>query len=549
MKNRRLFIVLTVIILISDLLFVSINYYASERSLQNNLQRNAVNLKNAYDLTLSLVYENMLQMATYLANQPEVQQKFLEGKRALEYEGGDSGGPETQKARDALYDEVAEGWKALMLEYDVRQLHFHLGPGSLSFLRVHSPQTFGDRMDDLRHIIVDSYREQKQLHGFELGRVYSGLRGVSPVWAEDQGQKTLVGVIEVGTSFQTLLDKITRRTGVEILVLLRDDLVQGAMWQESINKRIFKLSPDSSCYVEAVSDARALDLLHDCDQFRKETDEFYVHRLSDADEEYALVHFPLYDYQATTRGNDRQSGMIVMFTRITEMIAEHHHQLWVNLIYAAVGFAIIEWLLYLSLRLVSNRLRQVIDDQTAKIHELKEYYKSLSQIDGLSGLYNHTHFNQRLQQEMLRESRSRQPLCLLMCDIDDFKQVNDQFGHLVGDKVIMGIAKLIRQTLRASDFAGRYGGEEFIIALPETHLGDAAVTAQRFLEAVRAMQNQGGGEMVQVTASIGVVEWNGVASLEAFIKAADTALYRAKQQGKNCLVSGDEALVLEYQEG
>ncbi|MET0091698.1 MAG: GGDEF domain-containing protein [Candidatus Thiodiazotropha sp.] len=86
-------------------------------------------------------------------------------------------------------------------------------------------------------------------------------------------------------------------------------------------------------------------------------------------------------------------------------------------------------------------------------------------MDGLSGLYKHTHFNQRLQQEMIRSSRNRHALCLLMCDIDDFKQINDQYGHLVGDKVIMGISKLIRQTVRASDFAGRYGGEEFIIAL------------------------------------------------------------------------------------
>ncbi|MET0049893.1 MAG: diguanylate cyclase, partial [Candidatus Thiodiazotropha sp.] len=473
--------------------------------------------------------------ACYLANQPQVQQKFLQGKRALEYEGGDSGGPETQAAREALYDEVAGGWKALMQQFDVRQLHFHLGPGSLSFLRVHSPQTFGDRMDELRHIIVDSYNKQKSLTGFELGRVYSGLRGVTPVWAQEQGSKTLVGVIEVGTSFQTLLDKITRRTEVEMLVLLRDELVHDAMWQESINKRIFKLSPQSDCYVEAVSDARVLDLLHDCRQFKNETDTFYVHRISRGDDQYALVHFPLYDYQATTRGNDHQAGMIVILTRITEMIAEHRHQLWVNLIYAAVGFAVIEWLLYLSLNLVSSRLKQVIDDQTAKIHELKDYYKSLSQIDGLSGLYNHTHFNQRLQQEMIRSSRNRQALCLLMCDIDDFKQINDQYGHLVGDKVIMGISKLIRQTVRASDFAGRYGGEEFIIALPETGIEDACVMARRFLDSVRQLESQAGEAVVKVSVSVGVVEWGGVVPLETFIKAADTALYQAKQQGKDRL--------------
>ncbi len=539
MNNRRLFVILTVVILISDLLFVVINYATNEQSLQHNLNRNAINLKNAYDLILSQVNENMLQMATYLANQPQVQQKFLKGKQALAHEGGERGGPQTQAAREALYDEVAQGWKALQRQFDVRLLHFHLGPGSLSFLRVHKPQAFGDRLDDLRHIVVDSYRNQIPLSGFEMGRMSSGLRGATPVWAQEQGAKTLVGVIEVGTSFQTLLDKITRRTGVEMLVLLRDELVQDSMWQEAIDKRLFKLSSESSCYVEAVSDNRVLELIHECHPFKNDTDRVYVRRISSGDEDYALVHFPLYDYLAETRGNNTPSGAIVILTRITDMLAEHHRQLWVNLIYAALGFAIVEWLLYLTMKLVSTRLKQVVDDQTAKIHEMKEYYKSLSQIDGLTGLYNHTYFNQRLKQEMVRASRKGHAICLLMCDIDDFKQINDQYGHPMGDEVIMSIAKLIRQTVRACDFAGRYGGEEYIIALPETAMRDACVMAQRFLKAVGCKKYQAGEETVQVTISIGVVVWDGAASLEAFIKAADTALYQAKQQGKNCLVSGD----------
>jgi diguanylate cyclase (GGDEF)-like protein len=540
MNHRRLFTILTLLILVSDLLFVGINYYSSQRALQLSLTRNGNSLKNEYDLALSLVYENMIQLSAYIAGQKPVQDLFLAGKRAVSVEGGGAGSEQAARARQALYDLVSPSWLKLMKLHNARQLHFHLGPGSLSFLRVHKPNKFGDRMDDIRHIIIDSYQQQEVKTGFEVGRVYAGLRGATPVWTETEaGQTELIGVLEVGTSYQTVLEKINARTDVEIMVLIKQDLVHATMWPESISRRIFKLSDDSSCYVEAVSSPLAIEIVDNCERFEKYRTQLRSFAFKHAGKQYAITHFPHYDYKGTVDRNRQQAGIVIMLTDITDEIAAHQEQLKVNLIYALVGFIIIEILLYLGLVYGSRKLNSVITTQTEEIHQLKEFYKERSERDSLTGLYNHRCFNERLEQEMNRSGRSKSPLSLLMIDLDNFKSINDRFGHIVGDTVLEGTSSLINEVVRSSDFAGRYGGEEFTIALVDTELEDALTIARRLIERIASFDNPNiPGQ--QITASIGVALWDQAAGLSAFIHQADEALYDAKQKGKNRVECADQ---------
>ncbi len=139
----------------------------------------------------------MLTLSTCIANQTQVQPLFLAGRRAVAEEGGGAGGGRAAQLRAALYANVSSGWLPRMEQDDARQLHFHLGPGSLRFLRAHSPESFGDRMEGIRHIVVDSYRDRQPKTGSEVGRVYAGLRGVSPVWADNgSGDQALPRVLE-----------------------------------------------------------------------------------------------------------------------------------------------------------------------------------------------------------------------------------------------------------------------------------------------------------------------------------------------------------------
>lgn len=159
----------------------------------------------------------------------------------------------------------------------------------------------------------------------------------------------------------------------------------------------------------------------------------------------------------------------------------------------------------------------------------------LANTDGLTGLYNHRHLVTRLEQELSRARRYMRPLCLMIIDLDHFKAVNDRYGHLKGDEVLAGSAQVIREVTRASDLAGRYGGEEFAVVLPETGLERARVLSERLRRRIAARSYPlEGGKRFSVTCSIGVAQLSDpIGGVKSLIEAADAALYGAKAAGRN----------------
>ncbi len=164
---------------------------------------------------------------------------------------------------------------------------------------------------------------------------------------------------------------------------------------------------------------------------------------------------------------------------------------------------------------------------------LYEDARNRADRDPLTGFFNHRFLHERLGEEVVRAQRARRPLSLLMLDLDDFKLVNDTFGHLFGDRVLTWTAEMIRATLRTSDVPARYGGDEFAIILPETDAAEAATAARRILDAFRdhAFVSEQRGS-VPVGASIGVVTFpaDGRTGTD-LIAAADRALYQVKRGG------------------
>jgi two-component system cell cycle response regulator len=177
--------------------------------------------------------------------------------------------------------------------------------------------------------------------------------------------------------------------------------------------------------------------------------------------------------------------------------------------------------------------------------------------DPLTGLFNVRYFRSALEMEIERTARTAIPTSLMMIDLDHFKQVNDVWGHEVGNQVLKLMARLIKQVTRQLDIQCRYGGEEFVVILPSTSLLLASQVAERLLQQIEKSEIVTGNEFFNVTASIGLSvrlahEHGGVSDL---IKAADDCLYQAKSLGRNqvffpsaereeAAVSGDEKAAL-----
>jgi two-component system chemotaxis response regulator CheY len=181
-----------------------------------------------------------------------------------------------------------------------------------------------------------------------------------------------------------------------------------------------------------------------------------------------------------------------------------------------------------------------------RIINLEQKIITLANTDYLTGVLNRRAFMNRLESENSRCARTHQNLSIILADIDYFKSINDRHGHLMGDVVLKRIADTLSMISRSYDITGRYGGEEFIVGLPETDLNQAVHIAERMREEVADTKfhfQEASPEFVRVTASFGVASKTATADepAEALIKEADDALYRAKKNGRNRVEPGGKS--------
>jgi diguanylate cyclase (GGDEF)-like protein len=171
-----------------------------------------------------------------------------------------------------------------------------------------------------------------------------------------------------------------------------------------------------------------------------------------------------------------------------------------------------------------------------RIRKLQVTLEQMVVSDPLTGLHNRRYLMDRLLQEMQRSDRHGEPLALAMIDLDAFKPINDQFGHVLGDKVLRAVGSAVSKSVRVSDIAARYGGDEFAVILPQTPAEGAMRVCERLLRNISDVVLQDDtGKMFRVTASLGLAYYpaDDVETPEDLVHSADGALYGAKRSGKN----------------
>jgi diguanylate cyclase len=185
------------------------------------------------------------------------------------------------------------------------------------------------------------------------------------------------------------------------------------------------------------------------------------------------------------------------------------------------------------LQIIKEQL-QVTEEEAERLKAALQEQRFRAYNDPLTQLPNRYAYNERLSQEYTRWRRYRSPLSLAVCDIDHFKKVNDEKGHIAGDKVLQHVAEVLQQGIRESDFIARYGGEEFVVLMPETNLTDATKAINKLrLRIAKESVPINTHEKLNITLSFGVAEFEGSDTASDVFAKADRALYRAKEKGRN----------------
>lgn len=195
-----------------------------------------------------------------------------------------------------------------------------------------------------------------------------------------------------------------------------------------------------------------------------------------------------------------------------------------------------------SLKAAEAQLREANASLEQRVKERTLELEKLAVTDPLTGVWNRREIMGYLSHEAERSRRHRHPLSVMMIDMDHFKKINDVYGHQTGDAVLIAASTVFTQHCRKNDEVGRYGGEEFLILLPDTTLAEAKSFAERIRHEIEMLQVQTSGEThVETMCSIGVAQFNVAQSESELIRAADDALYRAKTNGRNQVVCAQVA--------
>lgn len=492
-----LLIGLAFLVLVANILFVA--YYKNHRV---EIKKSYISaIRNEYAVTVG-VYADMADSIYHLyLDDPAIKRLFAKGIMS-------QGTADKDRYRKQLHHELSGVYDRL-ITYDFRQLHFH-EKDNTSYLRMHRPDKYGDDLTGIRPSVAYANREKRYIRGFEEGRIYNGYRFVYPVFLDGEH----LGSVEISVSMNTVIRQFSERFDKEAqFIILRSEVMTKVFESEQSNYAAWCVDDNylldraisGQCIVkDRISEKDALKIKDTLSAHENRGTplciEIGVDSLSSV-----LTFLPI---RNVTGENVAYIFEIADSKRLTDLDENFYF------VFAALSALLILLVVFT----VYYRLSQ------KKIERLAIF-------DALTGVYARGVLMRMIETEYERYRRYEKPFSLVMIDIDHFKNVNDTYGHKTGDAVLSGVAAVMEKNIRKTDFIGRYGGEEFVVVLPETTKEGAVTVAENLRQAIAAHDFPAIGT---VTVSCGVVEMHDEAqSVEALIDESDKKLYTAKRNGRN----------------
>ena len=406
----------------------------------------------------------------------------------------------------------------------VRQLHFHL-PKAVSFLRFHKPKKFGDSLWNIRESIKYVNKHLTQISCYEEGRIFNGFRNVFPLFYKNQ----FLGTVEISYSFLTLQKELLAVDFSSYMFLVSKKVATKKLFKAELSH--YEESQFKNFFYDKGTLQNVMELCLDKIfainkeiapkvQQRLAKGEIFSIYFSDKNIYYGeriLISF------IPVKNIDDQTVAYIIHYKFDKFLDLLLHK--TNMLFAILTLLMLLISLMVMLYLIYYKKKQ-------------EFIEAQATHDALTKIYNRYGLNNILKQKMQEYQRYQKEFSIIFFDIDFFKKVNDTYGHDVGDYVLESLADIVSSEIRSSDAFGRWGGEEFIIILPETSLKQAMNVAEKLRKTV---EKEMFGSAKKITCSFGVTTVRDTDNITTLLKRVDEYLYKAKENGRNSVVSDKTA--------
>ncbi len=431
-----------------------------------------------------------------------------------------------KRDREALHSYLESSYSKYR-DFSIRQLHFHL-PNNDSFLRMHRPNKYGDNLSKDRLTVKYVNENRVFIEGFEEGKVFSGFRFVYPLFDVNEH----IGSVEISFSALAFIKSFVTNYKIRSNFHISESVVKKKVFADEQANYI--KSPLPGFYLQK-SIIKHLNIEIDKEQFSTENLEIIVQKIGEG--EPFSMHQKKFNKVITfiPLKNPVSSKVVATLSFANDDKAikniDKNALLFYLISITIVGLILI--MLYKELK-YKHKLEDKVEKRTRDLLVLNKKLEELAHKDALTGINNRRELYHISTTLIALSKREKSTISVAMLDIDNFKEINDTYGHDVGDEVLKNLANLIKKNIRDSDIFVRYGGEEFVLLFPNTALNQAFITLEkiRMLVEMECMTKN-----ISITVSIGVVAFK--EDIDKSIKRADKAMYRSKENGKNRVTVGE----------